>query len=1063
MHRNRIGALMMAGGLVLVSLTGAWAAENLSAATKRLFDAVWTDDMARVRASIIDGADLTAINEFGVRAVDMAVDKGHYDIAHYLLSVEKQRNDQKTLAQPVPVPVPTPLPSSAPAPQPVPTPLPVATVAPAPISDAVPMPVTAPASTPKSASVPTVRANEPVPQPEALWKPADEGGETSTPKISVLGTASPQPLSPVPSSSSPSAATQATPQQPGVLKQSLQPEEDKGVLGKVKDFFNFSSKSKAQPEIQNAPPTTQPAPKPAKLPVSGKQSQVTAPEVSKVEVATNPVPEPPPPQPSPQVDGPALMNIDGGSSFFGKISDFFKSGVAPDNDAKDSTSALNEQIESQPEVPQQVASPVENVETITDEKPALATTTESITESEPIVEPQSSDGPSLFDRVAEIFKVEEPSNDEVLAAAPTEPEPAQVTPEKTPLVTALASEPMANEQIAFQTDAQSEAVPITETETSDGSSLFDRVAEIFKVEEPSNNDVLAAAPTEPEPAQVTPEKTPLDTALAPEPVTNEQIASESDTQPEAVPITETESSDGPSLFDRVAEIFKVEEPSNDEVLAAAPTEPQPAQVTPKQTPLDTALAPEPVANEQIAFQSDVQSEVQSDATSIAEAEISDGPSLFDRVSEIFNVEETSAEDVSVVTSTEQVTPPASPESIETPVVETPKATELAEVEPTAIVDAEPETAKPSDSIIDSLSKWLSRDAPEEQSVGDVPVDNVKEPELLVRETEPTASASALSPQAPKVLDPEPRIETAAESPLQPKPLPEKIEATPVARVVKEPKSGDVRVVRPPVRTPKTEMTASVPAAEPKPKQEAEPTSKQAQEPIKSTPELAVITPQIIPPAKPRRVNAPALGPVMSNPAHISEPMIASASLKDVVFKLGDATSLGIKLKKGKEHPLTCVDKSRWQTEFCIEKIIWPKAVAPSFFAESSVYRGEKAIVQYVNGLSVQLHALFPVKSLWTVTEHFKKLYGPPTEMPEVWTALIGEPKRPNRVLRWHSRDSKTGIETLLEIREIDDLRWSSAPDTKHGVVRILDKDRGSVFQLLSSTDLLLVSLRNAGR
>ena len=173
--------------------------------------------------------------------------------------------------------------------------------------------------------------------------------------------------------------------------------------------------------------------------------------------------------------------------------------------------------------------------------------------------------------------------------------------------------------------------------------------------------------------------------------------------------------------------------------------------------------------------------------------------------------------------------------------------------------------------------------------------------------------------------------------------------------------------------------------------------------------------------------------------------------------------LGIKLKKGKEHPLTCVDKSRWQTEFCIEKIIWPKAVAPSFFAESSVYRGEKAIVQYVNGLSVQLHALFPVKSLWTVTEHFKKLYGPPTEMPEVWTALIGEPKRPNRVLRWHSRDSKTGIETLLEIREIDDLRWSSAPDTKHGVVRILDKDRGSVFQLLSSTDLLLVSLRNAGR
>ena len=46
--------------------------ENLSPATKRLFNAVWTGDMARVKASIVDGAVLDAIDENGVRPVDMA-------------------------------------------------------------------------------------------------------------------------------------------------------------------------------------------------------------------------------------------------------------------------------------------------------------------------------------------------------------------------------------------------------------------------------------------------------------------------------------------------------------------------------------------------------------------------------------------------------------------------------------------------------------------------------------------------------------------------------------------------------------------------------------------------------------------------------------------------------------------------------------------------------------------------------------------------------------------------------------------------------------------------------
>jgi hypothetical protein len=934
MHRNLIGALLVAGGLVLTSLSGAWAAENLSAATKRLFDAVWTDDMARVRASIIEGADLTAINEFGVRAVDMAVDKGHYDIAHYLLSVEKQRNDQNTASQAAPVP--TPLPTNVPATQPAPAPLPVATVAPASISGVI----ASPASTLKPVSA-LAAANEPAPQPEALWKPVVEGNEPSAPNIKVLGTASPQPLSPVPKSPTPDAATQTTPKVSSVLKPSLQRDEDEGVMDKVKDFFNFSSDSKPQPEIQNTPRTETPAPKPAQSEVPEKQSQVTPPEVDKIEIAAKPVPEPPPP---PQAVEPAPLKTEGERTFLGEISDFFQTGVAPDNDAKVSTAELNEQVSSEPEIQPQAISPVDNIVAKSEEEAEPAT--EAITESTPIAEPQPSNGPSLFDRISEIIKSEE--------------QPQPVRPQTVPAESALPStvaEPVANEQIASLPEAHSqEASPVENvvTETGEGPSST--------VEAPSD----------------------------------------------ATQITEPESSDSPSLFDQISEIFKVEETPAEDVSAAAPAE---------QTP--TLSTPESMADVQIASQrespseiistaenivaetedsSALQEESLSEATSITEPESSDGPSLFDQISEIFKVEETPAEDVSA----------------EAPTVDTLKVNEPLKVESTPIVSAEPEVVEPSDSVLDSLSKWLKRDTPGEKTVV-----AVKEPELKVREDKPTEM------------------------------------------VVQKPKDSDVRVVRPPVRVPKPEMVASTPTQEKAIQPTSAPTPVQAT--VKPSPEVAVVTPQSEPRAKPRLVKAPALGPAVSNPARINEPMIASATLKDVVFKLGDAASLGMTLATGKEHPLSCVDKSRWQTEFCIEQIIWPKAVAPSFFAESSVYRGEKAIVQYVNGRSVQLHALFPVKSLWTVTEHFKKLYGPPTEMPEVWTALIGEPKRPNRVLRWHSRDTKTGAETLLEIREIDDLRWSSPPDTKHGVVRILDKDRGSVFQLLSSTDLLLVGLRNAGR
>ena len=59
---------------------------KLKQPTKSLFRAVELNDMAAVKASIEAGADLFAENEDSMTAADVAVDKGHFIVAHYLLS-----------------------------------------------------------------------------------------------------------------------------------------------------------------------------------------------------------------------------------------------------------------------------------------------------------------------------------------------------------------------------------------------------------------------------------------------------------------------------------------------------------------------------------------------------------------------------------------------------------------------------------------------------------------------------------------------------------------------------------------------------------------------------------------------------------------------------------------------------------------------------------------------------------------------------------------------------------------------------------------------------------------
>ncbi|MGY8993914.1 MAG: hypothetical protein ACKVK8_07170, partial [Rhodospirillales bacterium] len=64
-------------------------------ATNQLFSGVFANDLNAVKTAIAGGADLMNHNDWGLTAIDLAVDKGYYKIAHYLLDIRNVRQ-QKT-------------------------------------------------------------------------------------------------------------------------------------------------------------------------------------------------------------------------------------------------------------------------------------------------------------------------------------------------------------------------------------------------------------------------------------------------------------------------------------------------------------------------------------------------------------------------------------------------------------------------------------------------------------------------------------------------------------------------------------------------------------------------------------------------------------------------------------------------------------------------------------------------------------------------------------------------------------------------------------------------------
>ena len=85
--------MMVAVGLSLPASTKAQTGDSAEA-TQKLFEAVRANDYEAAQASVAAGADVDAPDRWGMTPAELAIDKGYYQIAHYLVAVRKFKRDK---------------------------------------------------------------------------------------------------------------------------------------------------------------------------------------------------------------------------------------------------------------------------------------------------------------------------------------------------------------------------------------------------------------------------------------------------------------------------------------------------------------------------------------------------------------------------------------------------------------------------------------------------------------------------------------------------------------------------------------------------------------------------------------------------------------------------------------------------------------------------------------------------------------------------------------------------------------------------------------------------------
>ncbi len=185
-------------------------------------------------------------------------------------------------------------------------------------------------------------------------------------------------------------------------------------------------------------------------------------------------------------------------------------------------------------------------------------------------------------------------------------------------------------------------------------------------------------------------------------------------------------------------------------------------------------------------------------------------------------------------------------------------------------------------------------------------------------------------------------------------------------------------------------------------------------------------------------------------------VLTRTSLDDIVLSLGESVTLENTLPPQQDgiDPLNaCVKKNRGTTLFCIEPVDWPQDLRPAFVVPTILYTGPSAITRYDQGSPSRFHALFEAEQFEDVVAYYQVRYGEPTEIWKRSIAPLAKPRMDNPTVTWRSRDSRTNVITVLEIRKFDDTR-GGFPDTNRGAVMLYHMNAPSIFPQVSSHELM---------
>lgn len=101
-----LGFSMLVASLITVAGTTGFAGDSQAAssatstdkATRDLFQAVYANDLPKAQLSVGDGANVDARDRWGMTPAEIAIDRGNYRIAHFLVSIHNTRRSQEAAA-----------------------------------------------------------------------------------------------------------------------------------------------------------------------------------------------------------------------------------------------------------------------------------------------------------------------------------------------------------------------------------------------------------------------------------------------------------------------------------------------------------------------------------------------------------------------------------------------------------------------------------------------------------------------------------------------------------------------------------------------------------------------------------------------------------------------------------------------------------------------------------------------------------------------------------------------------------------------------------------------------